>query len=320
MMLNEVQGQEEGVRYLRRFIEGKLTMPLLLVGDEGVGRRFSVVQAIRELFCVGSKTKECRCLNCYHINNGSHPDFVAVASSDEKDIGVDTIRDVIGTTTDYPSMAPLKCFVIDGADHMTVPAANALLKTLEEPPSTSRFFLLAEDYKSVLPTIRSRCGKVLYHSLPEAVVHAAVQRYEPDAGKALVISKLSGGSIGRAIRYWGSGLLSLRDRMFSLLQQAARADLPAVFSIVDDLAKNLSLGLRFLEYLICDILMLPCDPSRVINQDLREALEGCRSSIPMGAWTKFSSGVANLRSLERSVSVNLSFHVKSLFASTFAGV
>ena len=130
-MLDEVQGQEDGVRHLRRVVAGQLVSPLLLVGEEGTGRRFATLQAIREMFCTGTRRPDCSCPDCIQVTAGAHPDLMIVEATD-KDIGIDSIRDALERAGSFPAVAPVRVFLIDGADRMTVPAANALLKTLEE--------------------------------------------------------------------------------------------------------------------------------------------------------------------------------------------
>lgn len=214
-MLSNVQGQDEGVRFLRRVVDGALSDPLLLVGTEGVGRRYSVHEAAKEAFCGG---EEDDCFHCVQIDRGAHPDFVEIRPQDGKEIGVDAIRSVVNQAYSFPVTAKLRFFLIDGVDRMTPAAANALLKTLEEPPRMGRFFLLAEESSRVLATIRSRCGLVRYRPLAEDFVVASLARFEKDGTKALVYARLAEGSLGRAVQLRGSGRLTLRDQVLSILQ------------------------------------------------------------------------------------------------------
>lgn len=319
-MLADVQGQEEGVRFLRRVVEQKLTSPLLLLGDEGTGRRFSVIQAVKELFCSGTKEKGCPCVDCTQIDQGMHPDFTVLSVPDDKDIGVDAVREIVANADNSPMMAPLRCVLIDGADRMTTAAANALLKTLEEPPQSLRFFLLAEAYDRVIPTIRSRSGKIPYRPLPEDFVLSVLQRHEPDHAKALVYARMGEGSIGRAVRYWSAGRLGLRDRVVSLLQLALAGDTASFFPSIDAFSQDLSLALRFLDQVLHDVLMVTHVPDHLIHQDLADDLGRLAGSRPVGTWIKLANGVKAVRDLHRVTRINLAFHVKTLFAKTFAGV
>lgn len=319
-MLSEVVGQEEGVYFLRRVVEGHYTSPLLLVGDEGVGRRFSALHAVKEAFCSGTKEKGCGCIDCLQLDKGIHPDLTVVLPEGEKDIGVDVVREIIGQSDNAPVMAPHRMFIIDGADRLTAAAANAFLKTLEEPSPRVRFFLLAESNDRVLPTIRSRCGRVAYRTLPQSFVLSVIQQYESDPAKALVYAMMGEGSVGRSIRYWGSGRLGLRDRVFSLLQLALAGEPATFFPSIDALSKDLPLGLRFLEQILHDVLMAPLDPTRLINSDIAEGIAQVRSAKPLSVWVKLSRGVKGVSDRYRRTRINLAFHVKTLFAETFLGV
>lgn len=319
-MLSDVKGQDEAVHFLRRFVEGKYTSPLLLVGDAGVGRRFAVQQAVREAFCGGTREPNCSCLSCYQLEQGIHPDLVTVSAPEDKDILVDVVREAIGQADNAPTIAAHRWFVFDGADRMNAAAANALLKTLEEPPSRARFLLLAENFERVLPTIRSRCGRVSFRLLPESYVLSVVQRFESDATKALVYARMGEGSIGRAVQYWGAGRIGLRDRVYSLLQISLGGDLASIFAAIDDMAKELSLAMRFLDHLLFDVLMVTHDSKRLINLDLEEGLLRLRSGLNMKVWTRLANGVQTIRDRSRSTRINVAFHLKALFVELFVGV
>lgn len=313
-MLSEVQGQDEGVALLRRVVSGHLVSPLLLVGEEGTGRRFAVLQAVQEMFCSGSKQPGCRCPDCSQLREGVHPDLLVVEAGD-KDIGIDAIRDALEAAGAFPSVAPVRVFLIDGADRMTIPAANALLKTLEEPPRTTRFFLLTDNERRVIPTIRSRCGRVPFRPLPESFLLSVLSQHCPDATKALVYCRIAEGSLGRAVRYWGSGRLSLRDKVFSLLLLGTRRDFPSLFSAVDALGKEVPLALRFLEHLLHDLAMIQHDPARAINQDIVDKLSAMR--LPEGTLGRLVDGLRDIRAAHRTTHIVLPFHVKTLFITAF---
>lgn len=316
-MLEVIREQEEGVLFLNRVIEKHLQSPLLLVGEEGVGRRYSVQQAARAMFCLGSRAPNCSCVDCTQLQQGVHPDFTVLSPVDDRDIGVDSIRALVADAGTYPTMVPFRIFLIDGADRMTNAAANALLKTLEEPPVRARFFLLAESADYVIPTIRSRCGLVRYRNLSEAFVLSIVQRFEGDVVKALVYARMGEGSVGRALRYCSSGRLALRDRAVDLIKAGIAKDLARSFAMIDQCEKDLSLFLRFLGQLLHDLILLPHDSVRIINVDISDALGQLRSSIAEEVWQRFRGGIQEIIRQSKTVSINVPFHVKTLLVDTF---
>lgn len=315
-MLSDVQGQPEAVLFLRSLVSGKFNDPLLLVGDEGTGRRFSVVQAVKEVFCQEDRDAACRCGSCTQIDRGVHPDLLTVAAGDDKLIKVDTVREVIALAWERPSIASHRFIMIDGADRMTPEAGNAFLKVLEEPPPLTRFVLLAESYAHVLGTIRSRCGKVAYRALPESFVLSVLRRVEPDDGKASIYARMGEGSVGRSVTYCMAGRLGLRDRSFKLIQLALDGDLPSLFSTVDSIGPDLPLALRFVEHLLHDLLMISIAPDRVINLDLKEEVQRARGRAKLEVWERLGAGVRAVLARHRRTRIALPFHVKALFADT----
>ena len=317
-MLSDLQHQDDALRFLRRVVEGHITNPLLFVGTEGVGRRFAAFQTTRELFCTGDKTTTCACVDCVQLAQSMHPDLLQISPQDGKDIGIDVARGMLDTLGTYPTQAPFRVVILDGADRLTTPAANALLKTLEEPPATARIFLLAESASRVLPTIRSRCGLLNFLPLPEPFVHSRVQQFESNPEKALVYARLSAGSVGRAIQYWGSGRLALRDKALSLLTYALTKDIPGIFLLVDQLEKDLPLTLRFLGTITHDLMMLGVVPDRIVNLDIAESLRKMPPPFP-DAWIRLHRSVESLLALYRGTKVQLGFHTKAILVETFVG-
>lgn len=311
-MLSEVKGQDDAVRYLRRMVEGRYTSPLLLVGEDGVGRRFSAMQAIVEMFCKGERAEGCTCRSCKQIAQEMHPDLTVITPADGKDIGVADVRSIVEDAQTYPSTAPVRVFLVDGADRFTTPAANAFLKTLEEPPDTTRFLLIASSPDEVIPTIRSRCGIVQYRRLPEAFIISMLSRFESDPVKALVYARLADGSAGRAIRLWGSGQIRLRDQFLGLVKSGFSGDAPALFSGVDDVASDMAQGMRFLEHLLHDLLMVQHDPDKLINRDIESELRAVRARLRPGVLERFATGLKELQRRQKSAAINVPFHLKTL--------
>lgn len=315
-MLAEVQYQAEGVALLRKVVEGSQVSPLLLLGTEGVGRKFSILCAMREKFCVGTKDNSCGCTPCYQIKNGRHPDVMVVDAS-QKEIGIDTVREIIEEARTFPSSESIRCVIIDGVDHLTLPAANAFLKTLEEPPALTRFFLLAEDQGKVLPTIKSRCGVIRYRLLPREFVASVVSKHERDEDKALVYSRMGEGSVGRALHYCKYGKLSTRDQAFRVLQMALEKDMLGAFTSINALEKELKLALTFLTQLLHDVLIVQLDPMRVINLDLSKDLALLSNRAPTKSWVFLARKLDALLIQARGSTLNLGFQTKTILAETF---
>lgn len=322
-MLNHVQEQDEAVAFLRRVVEGKLTSPLLLVGDEGVGRRFSATEAVKEYFSGGDENSNF----CLQVDQRLHPDFTLVTPEGDRDLGVEAIREVIAAAYNYPFIATRKFFVIEGADRMTPAASNAFLKTLEEPPARTQFLLLAESSERVIPTIRSRCGKVRYKRLSEAFIVSSLAQFVSDPLIATVYARLAEGSVGRALQYFGSNRINLRNRVFSLLKVGLSGDISSLFSSIDgfkqdntkkdDFEKDLKLALRFLEYLLYDLTMLPHDPSLIVNLDLATELGLVGKQMGPARIRALQQGIRTVQGRASTTKILLASHIKAALGTAF---
>jgi DNA polymerase-3 subunit delta' len=250
---------------------------------------------------------------------GQHPDLIVV-SADEKDIGVDRVRKLIADAQVRPGLGSVRCFIVDGADLFTVPAADAFLKTLEEPPESARFFLIAEERERVLPTLRSRCGLVRYGPLPDDFVSSVVVESVgegEETAKALICARLGEGSVGRAVGYWNSGKIALRDQVLRVLQLAVQRDWSALFSAVDAMDRDLPLALKFLEQISHDVLMVRVDPMRALNADCLDELKDLGLKASVRSWFTVSQKTRELLQQRRSTPLNLSFHFKTRLVESF---
>lgn len=317
-MLSAIHEQDEAVRFLSRALDGSFTSPLLLVGTEGTGRRFAIRHLTQELFCQAERTESCPCADCLQVRQNVHPDFVELAATD-KDIGIDAIRAVVEAAYSTPSMAPYRVFLVDGADRMTPAAGNSLLKTLEEPPPSTRFFLLAESASAVLPTIRSRCGVVAFRPMSERYVLSKISSFESDSVKALVYTRMGEGSVGRSIQFWGAGRLALRDRALSALRLAVAKDIAGLFSLIGTVEKELPLLLRFTDHLLHDLFMINVAPEKLINLDVSTEIEALKQRRGDAVWQSLRQRLWDVRLTYQRVKINLPFHVKTILVDTFVG-
>jgi hypothetical protein len=159
-------------RLIRARNRDRLPHAVLLVGPAGLGRELAAVEAAALLVCAGADDpwNDGACAN--RVRGGVHPDVQAVLPTGAKRIiTIAQIREVVKSAAGRPYEGERRVWILDGAEagHLGAEAANAFLKTLEEPPAHAVFFLLADNPTAVLPTIRSRCQQL---ALPGAVTVA----------------------------------------------------------------------------------------------------------------------------------------------------
>ncbi|TGN41574.1 DNA polymerase III subunit delta' [Marinobacter confluentis] len=148
-------------RLRQSFAENRLPHALLVIGEQGVGKRFFADQLAALLVCDQpdlAKGERCgRCKQCELTSAQTHPDIRRYAPEKSRMIRIDQIRALSAFAVASPQVARRKVALIDRADQLNINSANALLKTLEEPVSDLVLILLQETGRPILPTIRSRC-------------------------------------------------------------------------------------------------------------------------------------------------------------------
>src|SRR3954469_648517 len=195
MPFQEIAGHRLTLRLLARAVARRSLPPSLLFGGpRGVGKSRTAMALAQALNCLSPRTDvpiegvagtpgtslamdACGvCTACRRIARGIHPDVRTLAPDPETGtIKVDAVRDLIEGTGYRPFEGRWRVSVIDDADTLLEAAQNALLKTLEEPPSSSVFVLVTAQPDVLLPTVRSRCPQVRFAPLSAAEVAAYLQ-------------------------------------------------------------------------------------------------------------------------------------------------
>lgn len=172
---------------MQRYLDAKLHHGLLLSGPRGIGKHQLAQSLSFTLLCKQpSVNGPCEaCQSCHLRQAGNHPDFHILES--EKQLGVDKIREGIAKLSGTAQMSGNKVLLIPDAHTMTEAAANALLKTLEEPTDNTYLVLITDSMNKLMPTILSRCEKhiLALPSTQESVNYLASKGVE-DASEALL--------------------------------------------------------------------------------------------------------------------------------------
>lgn len=193
---------------------------LLLLGAADLGLATFSAQLAQSLLCrVGSDAPCGRCRDCVLFAAGNHPDFFKLEPEEAgKAIKVDAARVLIQRVSQTSHSGGHQIVLIQPADELNIAAANALLKTLEEPQGSVIFILVAHERNSLPSTIVSRCQKIIFQTPDPIAAEKWLQSQAPDMD-AKTLLRLADGFPLRALAFSENHFLETRDQLLhSLLE------------------------------------------------------------------------------------------------------
>jgi len=224
MPLRDIVGHGPLIRLLTTaVVRGRVPQSLLFAGPGGVGKRTTAVALAQAVNCPTASSDACGvCPTCQRIAKGQHSDVVVIDRGEEASIKIRVLRERLLDVVGYrPFEAKRRVYIIDGAEDMTNEGQDALLKTLEEPPSASILVLVSAYPDVLLPTIQSRCRRLRFGPLSEQdVERVLVSRCLFDAAQARQLAPASGGSVARALAEELGDAVEDREAALNLLTAA----------------------------------------------------------------------------------------------------
>jgi DNA polymerase-3 subunit delta' len=201
--------------------EGRLPHALLFTGAAGIGKKLCAQILAAAILCGHDHAPCGLCDNCRAMAAGTHPDYYElvpeVRGKSTRIIRIEEIREMQTVVSRSAVRAGRRVVLIDDADTMNEPAANSLLKTLEEPEGQVTFILIARDRSSLLDTIVSRCMPLAFGPLSHEEVRGELLKRQLPADEAEKLAFLADGSLGQALKLSQHGGLELRDNALSFL-------------------------------------------------------------------------------------------------------
>ena len=254
----DIIGQERAVAVLRRAVagEGKLSHAYLFAGPERVGRATTARRFAQALNCSAEGERPCGgCRSCRLIAEDKHPDveWLSVgglceesehrdhSADGSREIRICQVRRLERVVSRTPFEARYRVIIVDPAESLTREAANAFLKTLEEPPPQVILLLIAAREEALPATVRSRCRRLAFSGVPREAIEAALrERWNAEPEQAARLARLAQGRLGWAVAALeDEKLLIDRERIVDDIESAMAGGLTERF------AYAASLGARF---------------------------------------------------------------------------
>ena len=252
----DVVGHKDILKYISSAVENnRVSHAYILNGERGSGKKMLANLFAMTLLCESGNSEPCgKCHSCKQAESGNHPDIIRVTHEKPNSISVDDIRTQVNNTVDIkPYQGPYKVYIIPQADMMTPQAQNAILKTIEEPPSYAVFLLLTENAETLLPTINSRCVMLKLRNIKDTLIKKyLMENLEIPDYKADMCTAFAQGNMGRAIMLANSDHFNeIREEAVQLLKHISEMELNEIVAAV----KNISVyKLEITDYL--DIIMI----------------------------------------------------------------
>lgn len=287
MPFHDIVGHEQPIAALKSALgQGRLAHAYLFHGEAHIGKFLTAVRLAQALHCekVGSieNPDSCgTCRSCLQIAARTHPDYVVIEPDRElavPQIKIEHIREIEHQLVYRPLLGERKICIIDNADCLTIGAANALLKTLEEPPPYGLFLLVSSRPMALPATIRSRCQSLRFLPPPSAQVEAAlILKRQLSPADAQFLTLCCNSRIGEALALDLAALRAEQRECLALVEPPTLGSITAILSAAETLAKD-GRGSRILNWLgrwIRDVMLVRVggDNQHLLHRDHLDRLQ-----------------------------------------------
>ena len=199
MNFNNIIGNEQNKEFLTQIVNSNnIAHSYMFIGADSIGKLLFAKEFAKAILCTNEEKPCNKCKSCIEFNTLNNPDF-NIVEPDGNSIKIEQIRELTKTVYEKPIVSARKIYIIDDSNLMTKEAQNSLLKTLEEPPEYVTIILIASNENQFLPTIRSRCTKILFGNLKDSELKLVLNKKYNYKDIPDIILKIANGSVKRAI-------------------------------------------------------------------------------------------------------------------------
>ena len=333
----QVIGQDRAVQILEvSLASGRLSHAYLLVGPPHVGKTTLAFDLARAVNCISpEESPPCQtCVQCRRVTGGHHADvrIISIRRQEEgaprrREISIAEVRSVTNQSHLKPYEGAYRVFIFEDAETMNEAAANALLKTLEEPPPQTLLILMTSQEDRLLPTIKSRCSRIELSPMAEEPLACYLEETRGvEADEARLLARLSKGCLGWAIMALEDPLVLERrttelDRLIGLLGATVEQRFHAATDVANLYYRDRDEALETLDIWLSwwrDLLVMRENGSDwVYNRDYSEHLEEWKEAYTAGQIAAFIGAMSKtLEALNSNVNARLGMEALMLSLPT----
>ena len=306
LSFEDFAGQSAHIAQLHSdFAAHRFVHAYLFAGPRGTGKKSVASLCAMSAVCRGEKCPCGVCGPCRRVLAGTHPDVhTVIPAKGKQTIGVDVLRGVIEEVSVRAFEDGAKALIFPEADKMTAQAQNCLLKTLEEPPQDTVFFLVTDQPAALLPTIVSRCRTVRFHPLTQEETAKRLIALGLDAQDAQRKARMAEGCVGQALQI-DEERMALREKLTRDVFSVRRAgDVLAAVNAYKDVKEQKTQILDVLEGAVRDIMLAQSGRMPLDGAGYAREAEAYAEAVPLAGGLRLAAAVARARQM---VSGNVAF-------------
>ena len=273
----------------------------LLAGPRGTGKKSVARLCAMAAVCRGEHKPCGVCGPCRRVLADTHPDVHTVTRpKDKKFIVVDVVREVLEEVGVRSFEDGVKVIIFPKADEMNPQAQNCLLKTLEEPPQDTVFFLITDQPAALLPTIVSRCRTVRFHplSLEKAAARLIALGLEPQQARRK--ARMAEGCVGQALQI-DEEHMALREKLTrDVFSVRKPGDVLAAVNVYKDVKEQKTQILDVLESAVRDVMLAQSGRMDLSDAGYAPQAEAYARAVPLAGGLRLAAAVTRARQMVAS--------------------
>ncbi len=311
--LENIIGNEQVRSYFRRAIDsGNVSHCYVISGEKGIGKKMLAKSFAQALLCESEGEKPCmKCHSCVQFMSKNHPDVIYPVHEKQSVIGVDDVRKgIIEHIQIKPYSSKYKIYIVDEAEKLSIQAQNALLKTIEEPPSYGVLILLTTNGAGLLDTIRSRSIMLTMRPLTGDDFEDYLEKAGIEKNKIPSLVRFAQGNIGKAMKLaQAEDFSSMVNQIMDLLKTADSLSFEGLLSGIERLESykvDIKDCLAFIRMWYRDVLMYKAtgDPNLLI---FTEELHSLRKFASRYSYNGINRILEAIDVTERRLDANVNF-------------